>query len=406
MTTRQKRSVEVPRNGFWFRCGESVSQNLWPLTPEQLCAEARRRAVRQDFGDPEIETRLAILTESLQKEADLHPLGRLLAWTHLCDLLETRLRMERLWEKCRGMEQTPVERPIFITGMPRSGSTFLHELLAQDTALRAPRVWEVMRPVGGSAKVRMRRTAACLWWFRRVSPEADSVHPIRAATPHECVAIHSYTLLSREFLATFRIPAYERYVETVEFDAAYAWQKKFLQHLQWRRPTRRWVLKAPDHVFTLEALMRVFPDAVIIHTHRNPLEVLESSSRLTEVVQRTFARPQERREIGIREARVLAEGTDRISRFREKHTELSDRILDVRYDDLVSNPAEVVRRLYRQLDLPLTPGSLNNVNHLAATRSRYGPRKMEPCLAELGIDFEKETERFAGYCERFGIRQF
>ena len=391
-------------NSFWSRCGDAASHRFCRLESDTLCARARHRTRLADFGDPAVEFRLGILAKSIEREADLHPLGRLLAWIHLRDLLATRLLLEDTWKKCAGFEAEPIRRPIFITGMPRSGSTFLHELMAQDAHNRAPLVWEIMSPLPTCARRRIWSTAASLWCFRRITPEADSVHPIRATKPHECVAIHSYTMLSREFGTTFRVPAYEEYLDTIGFDAAYAFEKRFLQYLQWRKPGKRWVLKAPDHMFNMEALLRVFPDAAIIQTHRNPLEVIESSSQLTDVVQRTFARPQDRREIGIREARVLAEGLDRITSFRERHPELADRFADVNYDELVSDPLQTVTRLYRELDVPLTQATLQRVQGLAGNRSRYGGQRARPGLADLGLDSGLQTQ-FASYCARFSVRQ-
>src|SRR6202012_5563271 len=139
---------------------------------------------------------------------------------------------------------------VFITGMPRSGSTFLHELLAQDPDNRAPLVWEVMFPLPAPEETRRQalrvfKAGACLWWFRRLVRQADCIYPIRARTPHECVAIHSYTLLSEEFISTCRIPTYETFLRSSDLTAVYQWEKCFLQHLQQFQPDRRWVLKAP-----------------------------------------------------------------------------------------------------------------------------------------------------------------
>jgi hypothetical protein len=352
-----------------------------------------------------MEKRLAILAKSIESEAALHPIGRFLAWNHLRDLLKTRLLLEDVWKRWTLFEAEPIERPIFITGMPRSGSTFLHELLAQDACNRAPLAWEVISPLPIGARRQLLRTARCLWWFRQIAPEADSVHPIRATTPHECVAIHSYTLLSRAFTIIFRIPTYETFLDQVDFEPAYVWQRRFLQYLQFRGQAKRWVLKAPDHVFHLKALLRVFPDAVIIQTHRDPLEVLESSSRLTEVLQRAFAYPQDRREIGLREARALADGLDRITRFRENHSELRARFIDIKYDELISNSLGTVRRLYHELDLPLNDGALDHIHGLAVNRSRYNRAQPRARLADFGIDSGMEVRGFANYCARFGIRQ-
>ena len=198
-TTKSSRMV-----AGWKTLGDDISRRLWLLDSDSLCGEARRRTRLEHFGDPPINPAFAILMKSLVTEADLHPRGRLLMWAHLRELLETRLRLIRAWHKGPETPETSViERPIFITGIPRSGSTFLHELLAEDPENRAPRVWEVMFPIPTRRKhpkkvdPRVRRAEACLWGFRRLAPGADSVYPIRAWTPHECVAIHSYTLTLR-----------------------------------------------------------------------------------------------------------------------------------------------------------------------------------------------------------------
>jgi sulfotransferase family protein len=382
----------------------------WPLEGKSLCAEARRRTKLEDFGDPEIERRLFVLTTCIEREANLHLLGRFLARMHFRDLLETRLRLTDLWKSKAG-DAKRIERPIFITGMPRSGSTFLHELLIQDIGNRAPLVWEVMFPLPlrerKSTEVRRRinRTAARLWWFRRLAPGADAVHPLRATTPHECVAIHSYTLLSQEFTTIFRVPGYEAFLNSADLTPTYEWQKRFLQHLQARGSTRRWVLKAPDHVFSLEALFRIFPDATIIQMHRNPIEVLKSSIRLTTVLREMFARPDNGSQAVAREAKMLAEGAERMTRFRDSHPELSSRFLDVNYTELISDPLGTIRRLYCQLKLPLTNSVAARVPTLAAYRCRYAHRQTDPTLKELGLDPRVEARRFESYCARFGIQQ-
>jgi len=178
----------------WRTLGDRLSRRLWLLQSETLCAEARRRTRLEDFGDPPIEPALSILANSLELEADLHPLGRFFIRVHLRELLETRLRLAQAWSgRSEILDASAIERPIFITGMPRSGSTFLHELLAEDPENRAPRVWEVMFPFPTESerpkKVDpcVRKAEACLWWFRRLAPGANSVYPMRACSPHECL---------------------------------------------------------------------------------------------------------------------------------------------------------------------------------------------------------------------------
>jgi LPS sulfotransferase NodH len=353
---------------------------------------------------------MSILLDSLEKEADLSPLGRFLIHGHLLELLETRLRLVEVWKHANGFERIPISRPVFITGMPRSGSTFLHELLAADPGNRAPRAWEVMFPLPAPRRdqtrdLRVLRAAARLWWFRRLAPGADAVHPLRASTPQECTAIQSYTLLSEEFVATCHVPGYESFLHSADLRPAYLWQRRFMQYLQSRDLETRWVLKSPDHVYGLEALFAAFPDALVIQTHRNPLKVLRSSIRLVEVLQNLFARRLDEDRIAQHEARALAQAIDRTTRFRDSHPELAHRFIDVRYTDLVADPLAVIRQIYHQLQIHLTDCAAERMRRLAANRSRYPKRFGSPTLAQLGLDVLAEAPRFERYCSRFGISE-
>ena len=388
---------------------DSLSRRLWILDAGEMCQRSRRRTGLDDFGDPPVEQPLAMLASSLENEADLHPLGRFLMRMHLLEILETRLRLTETWRKqTDDAANSAICRPVFITGMPRSGSTFLHELLAQDPNHRSPKAWEVMFPLPapeaaiGDRDPRVRKAAACLWWFRRLAPQADAVYPLRACTPHECVAIQSYTFLSEEFVSTCRIPTYEKFLRAEGLLPAYRWQKRFLQHLQSRRPTQQWILKSPDHLCTLDELFTVFPDAMIIHTHRNPLEVLKSSIQLTKVLHSLFSRPDETDQLQHQQTRALAERVERSLRFRDRHPELAGRFLDVNYTELVSAPMATVEKIYRHLDLPLSRDVADRMHTLVAHRSRYR-RPRDPSLAELGLNPPAEARRFQNYCRRFGI---
>jgi hypothetical protein len=314
--------------------------------------------------------------------------------THLLDLLKTRLRLVDAWKRQPQdeVDSSPIAQPIFITGMPRSGSTFLHELLAADPALRAPRVWEVMFPVTanepdrGWRDWRVWNAATSLWWFRRLSPGADAVYPMRARTPHECVAVHSYCLMSEEFVSSCRVPAYEAFLRSSDLVPVYQWERRFLQHLQQNQRVTRWVLKAPDHVYGLEALFSVFPDAVVVQTHRDPLQVLKSSIHLNWVLRGLYGRPDGVIQLADREARVLAGMTDRLTRFRDAHTELAERFVDVNYGDLTADPLAIINRIYRRLDLTLTSEAAGRIRQLALRRSRYRGGSSIPSLADIGLD--------------------
>jgi hypothetical protein len=397
------------RRAGWKNVGDKLSNRLWPLDGKMLCARARRRTRLEDFGEPPIERPLEALVSSLEEEADLHPLGRFLMRVRLESLLETRLRLINEWRTCsQKIAESPIRRPVFVTGMPRSGSSFLHELLTEDPANRAPRVWEVMYPVpinhsrnGSDHERRIRKTAANLWWFRRLAHQPDSVYPMRARSPHECVAIHAYTCLSQEFICTARILGYEKFLRSTDLTSVYAWQKRFLQYLQLDSRPKQWMLKAPDHVYALRELFSIFPDAVIIQTHRNPLEVLRSSIQLTEILYNLFAWPGSRDQLAEREAMLLAGNMERFIQFRDAHPELADRFIDLNYSDLVADPLAAIRRVYQQLNIVLTEQGAQRMRQLVSHRSRY--RKHNPSLGELGVDVLREARRFSQYCFRFGV---
>jgi LPS sulfotransferase NodH len=412
----QQTKISEPR-GFgawaagWRKLGDSLSRRLWLLESGKLCAEARRRTGLEDFGDPPIEPALSILANSLERQADLHPMGRFLMSVHLRELLETRLRITEAWRRqTKDLDASPIARPIFITGIPRSGSTFLHELMAEDPENRSPRVWEVMFPIAAQSDSSreadrwVRKAETSLWWFRRLAPRADSVYPMRARTPHECVAIHSYTLLSEEFASTCHIPTYEAFLRSADLVPAYRWQRRFLQYLQLRCKTRQWVLKSPDHVRGLEDLFEVFPDAVIVQTHRDPLDALRSAVQLAEVLEGLFTRPADPGETALHEARNLAEGMEIMIAFREAHPELEGRFIDVKYRELVSDPLSVVRRIYGQLEMPLTEAARARIERLASMRSRYKGPRANPTLAELGLDESAERRRFEAYYSWLDLR--
>jgi len=391
----------------WKTLGGKFSRRLQRLESDALCAAAKHRTGLEDFGEPPVDPALTVLVDSLEREANLHGLGRFLMLAHLRDLLATRLQLTDLWRRyAAAITASDIQRPIFITGMPRSGSTFLHELLAEDPVNRVPRVWEVMFPVPlkdklpTSTEQRVRKAEFYLWCFRRLAPGADSVYPMRAGTPHECVAIHSYTFLSEEFVSTCHIPTYEAFLRKADSAPAYRWQKQFLQYLQLGCSTRRWVLKSPDHVRTLDKLLAAFPDALVIRTHRDPIDVIKSQLQLTQVLEGLYARPGEYDQLAKREVRTLADVSDHMIRFQDEHPLKSAQFVDVTYQELVTDPLAVVRRIYDQLSARLMPAAAAQMYRLASNRSRYAGKKPAPTPA---IDCGGHVTQFENYCARFGV---
>jgi hypothetical protein len=389
--------------------GHDLSKRAWLLNSEKLCTDARRRTGLVDFGDPPLEPALTVLVNSLENEANLQPFGRLLIRMHLLSILEARLQLTKQWRnQSQDTELPTLVRPLFITGMPRSGSTFLHELLAQEPSLRAPRAWEAIflasatEPDRGWLDRRVWQAAFCLWLFRRLVPQADAVHPMRARTPQECVAIHSYTLLSEEFVATCHVPTYGRFLRSTDLQPAYAWEKRLLQHLQAGQASTRWVLKSPDHVRGLEALFTSFPDARIVQTHRNPLDVLKSLIQLNERLKGLYGRPPNHEQAVNHETQSLAAGIEQAIQFRDNHPELRDRFIDVNYSELVAAPLKVVSRISCRCGIPLSTTASASIHQLARSRSAYKGRKTATPF-QPGEGLRTQLSLFKEYCHRFEI---
>jgi len=231
---------------------------------------------------------------------------------------------------------------------------------------------------------------------------ADTVYPMRARTPHECVAIQSHTFLSEEFVSTCDVPTYEAFLRAADLRPAYEWQKRFMEYLQNGHPATRWVLKSPDHVRGLDALFSVFPDALIIQTHRNPMDSLRSSIQLTQVLRRLYGPAGDKGQLAEREAQNLGWSVGRIVQFRDQHPELEKRFLDVNYSDLVSDPLAAVRRIYRAFELPISDPMILAVKKLARRRSAYKWRRAVSKI-EMGFRASSQVKPFADYCRRFGI---
>jgi len=381
-----------------------------PMESEWLCADAQRRTGLSDFGDPPVEPALSVLLKSLNGEARLHSVGRLLMRSHFRQLLETRLRLHHLWKThAETVETSPLRRPIFITGIPRSGSTFLQKLLAEDSANRAPRFWEVMSPVSavkpdkGWSDPRVWKMAARLWYFRRLTRHADTVYRVRARTPHECAAIHNYTFLSEQFISMCHIPGYEAFLRAADLRPAYVWQKRFLQHLQLDRSPKRWILKALGHTYGMEALFSVFPDALVIQINRNPLEVLPSMIQFAEVLHGLFANLHERDQVAVRQARILAASIDRLIQFRDVHPEFGGQFLDVHYNDLMADPMAVIHHIYAHFRLPWTRTTAWRMREFILRNDRDTSRKHSRRLTDARLDIPVEATRFDNYCRRFGV---
>jgi hypothetical protein len=381
------------------------------LDPEALVAEAAKdtRIDRAPLDDPQLLEALGALTSSLEKEAALTPFGRLAAGWDLNRMLSTLLILADKEREDPSIAKRRLAPPIFITGLPRSGTTFLHGLLAEDLANRAPRIWESISPYpshraagfgAGRRKVQLE-----LRFFARLSPGIGSLHPLQADAPQECIEFTSQVFRSPRYGDVYHAPSYSAWLDASGYDQGYRFLARFLRHLQGPGETpQRWILKSPEHVLSIDALARVFPDAMLVFVHRDPGHVLASAARLTELMRAPFTSAIDRKEIGRNVADHWQEGMRRMVALADDPSfSLRSRLAHVRYRSLVADPIGTIAEIYETFGLELSPEARTAMaaKVAQAPNGGYGANRYQP--EEFGIDPARERERASVYIERFGV---
>jgi hypothetical protein len=379
------------------------------LEEEELIRAACRRTGHDDFGDASFREPLHRLLSALQAEAHLHPLGRLAARRELTRLLVNRLRMQEDRKRHPGIAEQHIRQPIIVTGLPRTGTTFLHGLLALDRANRVPRTWETLYPSPPPEAEtyyvdrRIARVDREIRWFHRMVQDFNRIHPVGARLPEECLVILSHSFMSYQFASTHRVPSYLDWLESQDLRTSYEMHHRFLQHLQWRCPGERWVLKAPAHMFDFEAMFEAYPDACVVMTHRDPIEVTASHASLMATLRSAFSDDVDPIEVGRECTQRWAEALSRALRSRDRGCAPSERFLDLYYTDLVADPVAAVERVYRHFDLPLPDGLREKVRESVNRnpKNRFGEHRYN--LYDFGLELQEEEKRYAAYRERFRL---
>ncbi|WP_285686524.1 sulfotransferase [Actinoplanes sp. NBRC 103695] len=269
----------------------------------------------------------------------------------------------------------PVDRPIVVTGLPRTGTTLLHGLLARHPVARAPLLWELMHPLarGPIARRRARWSVTCMARFYHAAvPVLRDLHPLAPGVPEECLFALPHHL---GHLARTPMPGYRRWWEARPADDDYRHLRGYLQALQWRRPAQRWVLKSPFHLHHLDALLRVFPDATIVHTRRDPVRALTSWCQLVEAIRLLQNEPSDPAMIGPEWLDIWALAVQRSSAVRAAHP---DRFVDVDHHRLADDPSGTAAEIWRGLD--------DAAGEVAPAPAARRPRRHPRTPREYGLD--------------------
>ncbi len=378
-----------------------------PLTPDPLIQAARRQTGLSDFGDTSFLGPLSRLLNAYSTESALSIVGRSATRWDVVRFLSNLLIVQDASLRDPGMSAAPIRQPLFITGLPRSGTTFLHRLMLTDPANRAPTVWETIypSPTAGTRDARIARVARQLKAFEWLAPEFRALHPLEATSPQECSEITAHVFRSLRFDTNYHIPSYRNWLDAdvVRHRPAYRFHKRFLQFLQRQDATTpRWVLKCPEHLFALEAIHAVYPDARLIFVHRDPVKVLLSQSRLTEVLRRPFTRQLDPRTLGPNESRRWLDGTKRMMAVGDD-AGFPAPVCHVHHMDLISDPVSTVESVYRHFAMTPAPEMASAIEAYVAAKPKGGYGEHSYHFADHGLREAEERAKFRPYMVRFGV---
>jgi len=387
---------------------EPTAPARWPLQPETLLAKAREQTGLSDFGDPAFRQALQVLCESAEQELDLNAIGRRNLHVQIVDHLVQRLRFQDLWRRHPEILDEAIDRPLFIVGLPRSGTTFLQHLLARDPSMRVVPFWEQLSPLPQHDPARRPPDDAPLIdlarknveGLRQNAPALLQMHQLAAEDPEEEIYLLAPGFSSMVYEWVYILPRYAQWYARQDHTAGYRYFRQVLQTLQWMRGGRRWLLKAPQHMEQLKPLLTVFPDATVIETLRDPATATVSIANLTAYGQRL--RTDRPNPVATGAASVALIQRLVLSLLRDR-PEGDPRFVPVQFQALMSDPLAAARRIYAACGLTLTPEVEARMRAYVEENRSGRHVKSEYSAQDFGIDVPALRASLREYYTRFGV---
>jgi len=391
------------REGSYFNLPAVV-----PLDEESLLRHARLATGLEDFGEDRWREAFSVLLESLEQEAQLTLMGRLMARNDIILWLSTRLKVTATLKEFPQILEQEVQAPMVIIGLPRSGTSILFELLAQDPEVGVPLMWEALQPCPPpetatySSDPRIEQADKLFTQWNRVAPEFAGMHEMHGDIPAECGLLMAGTFISDHVASLHQTPAYSAWCATADFLPVYQYHRTVLQILQWRNPRQRWLLKAPEHQVHLDTLLKVYPDARIVQTHRDPIKCMASTTSLMGTLY--SMRSDQAFNAEMFENIIMGEATARrleqVIEQRERGVVPAQNITDSRYQDLMDDPISCIENLYRYFDMTLSAEARQKMLQYLKEkpRGKFGRHKYQ-------VDSSRSGERtlFRRYQETYGV---
>lgn len=372
---------------------------------EVVLEEARKQAGLSDFGPDDFADALDVLLRTYELHHTTAK-GRKKAYRRVIGLLATRLRVQEALRKFPEIKERSIHQPMVLTGLPRSGTSALFNLLGTDPAARALLLWETQFPdpmegmEPGAPDPRRTAIEAYYKKARETNPEFTKVHFASADTPEECVLLHAYSLNGVHIGTEPMFEPYRSWYPKQDLHDMYDYYRTLLQMLDWQRPGERWLLKAPAHMWAIDCLIDTFPDVSIVWSHRDPRVCMASMCSMTHLLMEGQVEIS-KEELGPLVMDFYATSLERGLEMRDRSNPA--RFIDVRYDDFVTDSLGVVESIYEHFGMPIDPAARTSFeDHVAANqKGRHGQHEYQ--LDDWGLTNEDVISRFAPYIDRFGI---
>jgi hypothetical protein len=381
------------------------------LKQDELIAEAATRTGGlTDLGAGPFLEPMALLLDSLENESYLNPMGRMIARERVLSHVVNHLLFVNDRKLYPAIQQEKIVKPVFIIGMPRTGTTILHDILGQDPANRVPMTWETMFPSPPPERATALtdpRIAQAEAYFPDVDtmiPGFKAMHAMGAMLSQECVSLFADTMCSPIFHNQFRVPSYEDWVDLkADFANVYDFHQHQLQHFQWRCPGDRWVLKTGSHMWGLEHLLAKYPDARLVFTHRDPVKSLTSYASLTALVRTMGSDQVDGHEIARDWAPRINRAVNHAMDVRDNNRFPEAKIYEMYFHDFVSDQFGQVEKIYDTFDIPMSDTGADAMRAFIKANPP-GVHGVHSYTAEqYGIDPAQVRRLFARYIERFDL---
>jgi hypothetical protein len=389
-------------------------RSMVSLEPELLRRSAREATGLDDFGDTWWEEPFHRLCRSLEEEADLHLPGRIRTRGEIQVILENRLRLIELWKQEPAIAEERVHAPIAVTGLGRSGTTLLHELLACDPDNRPPLLWEYIHTVPAGAD-RSRAAVAdpggrpklCddeITLMDEMVPAFTAMHENGGNLPTEDIFGFAHQFSSDMYTGLYNVAEYTIWRSSQDQSPIYDWHRRMLQTMQWARPTTRWVIKAPSHLSSLPLVFAAYPDAKVVITHRDPLRVVGSLADLMATLHYMHSNRVDHAILVEFMCMGLEHVMDEVTAERDSGALPAEQISDVLYHDLVKEPIATIEALYAKWEFPVGGEFRGKLEAYLGARHTGRTPGHDYSFLDTGLDLATHRALVAPYQERFGVR--